>query len=237
MKVVRLTALWSLAILALTLTASFLSPFGVSAETHVGDSMIYPIFRFYRGGAFASLTKSTIETVLFDQLQGIPTSVKDRKAYTKKLAAHLYQLCIDFRLDPAFVLSVIKVESSFRADIISPAGAVGLMQIMPGTARVVSGKRGALDLKDPFLNLTLGLTYLRDLKERYSGLSPYYHLAAYNMGPHRLDQLRAKPTFKPEKTLKYYQDIMRGVESWRRYGLEQKADVARKTVVRTTDPV
>lgn len=249
MKVVRLTLFWSVALTAVLLAASSFSPFGLSAETRAGDSMIYPIYRFFRGGAFASLTNSTIEHVLSDQLSGRLTLGPGRAAYTKRLAAHLYRLCVENRLDPAFVLSVIEVESSFRTDVVSSAGAVGLMQVMPQTARDVALRHPTVrrlghDLKDPFLNLTLGIIYLRELKERYIGLSPYYHLAAYNMGPHRLDVLRAQPGFKPEKSLKYFQDVMRGVESWRHYGfqsiplaLKSKADVARKSPARNTDPV
>ncbi len=260
MKVLRLTLLWVFAFTAAALGASTVAPFGVSAETRVGESMIYPVYRFYRGGAFASVTSATIERVLSDQIIGLPDTVSDRGEYLKRLARHFYQLCIDYRLDPAFVLSLIEVESSFRSDVVSPAGAVGLMQLMPATARVIyhrypslrplrntgrnSGRNLAIDLKDPFQNLTIGMTYLRELKTRYLGLSPYFHLAAYNIGPHRLDVLRARPGFKPEKTLKYFQDIMRGVENWRHYGsqsfppeLKPKADVARKSSPRNVDPV
>jgi soluble lytic murein transglycosylase-like protein len=98
------------------------------------------------------------------------------------------------------------------------------MQIMPETARVIAKRNGlagritADSLRDPFLNLTLGVIYLRELRERYSGLSPYYQLAAYNLGPAKFDSLRSQPGFKPSKTLKYYQDIMKGISTWRFYG-------------------
>lgn len=248
MNLMRLTLVWSFAFSAIALVTSSLTPFGLSAETRASDSMIYPAYRFFRGGAFASVTSSTLEHVLSDQVTGLRLEGADRADYVKRLAAHLYQLCVENRLDPAFVLSVIQVESDFRADVISPAGAVGLMQLMPQTARLLSLrhlKRGLkIDLKDPFLNLTLGIVYLSELKKRYTGLSPYYPLAAYNMGPHRLDVLRARPGFKPDQTLKYFQDIMRGVENWRHYGfqsiageLKPKANVARKAVTRIIDPV
>lgn len=253
MNVARLTLIWSFAFVAIALTASSLTPFGVSAETRIRDSMIYPAYEFYRGGAFASVTSSTIEQVLFDRLSGLSAHVSDRSDYTKRLAAHFYRLCSENRLDPAFVLSVIEVESNFRVNAVSAAGAVGLMQLMPATAQNIAHRHAPLrqalnqvdlDLRDPFLNLTLGITYLRDLKERYSGLSPYLHLAAYNMGPHRLDVLRARPGFTPDKSLKYFQDIMRGVENWRHYGfqsfslgLKEKPDAARKTITRNVDPV
>ncbi len=139
-------------------------------------------------------------------------------------------------MDPAYVLSVIQIESSFRSSVVSPVGAVGLMQLMPATARYVAPRHGihrkitVSDLRDPFLNLSLGVAYLRELRDRYAGLSAYYPLAAYNLGPARLDQLRARPGFKPTQTWKYYQAIMRGVNDWRHYGTraKTKTNVARE---------
>jgi soluble lytic murein transglycosylase-like protein len=194
--------------------------------------MLYPVFRFFGGGPLARVTERTLERIFKDRFRiarAAGSKVPDDGGkLERKLARHLYSLCRKYELDPAFVLSVIQAESSFRTDAISSAGAIGLMQIMPDTARVVArrnripaliSKKG---LKDPFLNITLGVTYLRELRDRYAGLSLYYHLAAYNMGPHRLDVLRAKPGFKPSQTLKYYQDIMKGVNAWRYYGPKQE---------------
>jgi hypothetical protein len=223
MKFLRLTAFWGAAFFGLSLGASTVATFGMPAEAFSGDSMIYPTFRFYRGGAYASVTESTLSHVFADRLAGVAAT----SDLPKHLGAHLYRLCLQNRMDPAFVLSVIQVESGFRTDAISAAGAIGLMQLMPGTARKVARRRvSRLALQDPFLNLELGVAYLRGLRDKYSGRSPYYALAAYNMGPHRLDVLLAKPTFKPEKTLRYYEEIMRGVGDWRRYGSEALSEVS-----------
>ncbi len=227
MKFVRLTCLWGAILFGLSFGASTVAPFGMSAEPRIsylmGDSMIYPTFRFYRGGAYASVTESTLSQIFTDRLLG--TAVDGE--LPRRLASHLYRLCILNRMDPAFVLSVIQVESHFRTDAVSSAGAIGLMQLMPATARKVGARHVTkAALQDPFLNLELGVTYLRTLRDRYSGLSAYYPLAAYNLGPHRLDALRAKPTFKPEKTLRYYQEIMRGVGDWRRYGSQALGEVS-----------
>jgi soluble lytic murein transglycosylase-like protein len=103
---------------------------------------------------------------------------------------------------------------------------------MPQTADVVA-RRNRISaaitkkaLEDPFLNLTLGVTYLRELRDRYAGLSPYFHLAAYNIGPARLDRLRASPRFRPGQTLKYYESIMKGVPTWRYYGPRRSVEEA-----------
>ena len=84
-------------------------------------------------------------------------------------------------LEEELVFAVIRAESNFRADAVSPAGAVGLMQIMPQTALFVeelSGRR--LDVRDPAENIALGTAYLRYLFGRFSSLTQV--LAAYNAG-------------------------------------------------------
>ena len=84
-------------------------------------------------------------------------------------------------LEEELVFAVIRAESNFRADAVSPAGAVGLMQIMPQTALFVeelSGRR--LDVRDPAENIDLGTAYLRYLFGRFSSLTQV--LAAYKAG-------------------------------------------------------
>lgn len=235
MKYVRLTSSWGTALLALILGVSSFPAFRLHAETSVGESIVYPIYRIFEHGRYAAVTEATLERIFGDNLRGPGQDLSPGKR--KRLARHLYQLCKRYEMDPALILSVIQVESSFRTDVVSPAGAVGLMQIMPATARFLAARHGlkrsisARDLQDPFLNLSLGVAYLRDLRNRYAGMSPYFHLAAYNLGPHRLDQLRSQPGFKPVATLKYYRAIMRGVNDWRHYGTraKTKANVARES--------
>lgn len=238
MKYVRLTSYWGTALFALILGTSILPAGRLNAETSVGESIVYPIFRMFRGGHYAQVTEATLQDIFKEKLRGPGKSFSAAKR--KRLARHLYRLCLRYQMDPAFILSVIQAESGFRTNVVSPAGAVGLMQIMPATGRFVAGRHGlptrigAKDLEDPFLNLSLGVAYLRELRDRYAGQSLYFHLAAYNLGPHRLDELRARPDFKPVKTLKYYEDIMRGVNDWRHYGTRAKtnANVARKPIPR-----
>ncbi len=94
--------------------------------------------------------------------------------------------------EPALVLAVIRQESAFYTGAISGAGARGLMQIMPATARRVARQikvrysRKKL-LSDPEYNLRLGRAYLADLTEKYDG-SYILALAAYNAGPARANR-------------------------------------------------
>jgi len=92
-------------------------------------------------------------------------------------------------LDPTVVAALTRQESAFDADIVSAAGAVGLMQIMPTTGRDLSRTHGPADfsvasLEAPEVNLHLGTRYLRTMWDRYEGSLPLV-LSAYNAGPTR----------------------------------------------------
>lgn len=88
------------------------------------------------------------------------------------------------------MMAVARRESSFSPYAVSPAGARGLMQLMPATARLVAKQRNQKinlnDLFDRHTNIKLGTHYLADLLEKYQGNS-VLALAAYNAGPHRVN--------------------------------------------------
>ena len=81
------------------------------------------------------------------------------------------------RLEPSLVHAVIRAESAYRSDAVSPKGAVGLMQLMPGTA----ARYGVVDRNDPAQNLRGGTRYLRDLLAMFDN-DLKLALAAYNAG-------------------------------------------------------
>jgi soluble lytic murein transglycosylase len=94
--------------------------------------------------------------------------------------------------EPAVMHAVIRQESLFRQDAVSSAGARGLMQLMPGTARDVSKALGVPYREDRLItdvnyNLRLGSTYVAQMIDRYDGSLPIA-LAAYNAGPGRASQ-------------------------------------------------
>src|ERR1039458_8157014 len=107
-----------------------------------------------------------------------------------------------YHLDPDLVNSVIHAESGFNAHAVSPKGARGLMQLMPGTANQL----GVNDSFDPQANVTGGSRYLRELLERYD-FDLVKALAAYNAGPERVEQYHGVPPFR--ETRAYVNRIVR----------------------------
>jgi soluble lytic murein transglycosylase len=94
-------------------------------------------------------------------------------------------------LDPALIAAVIYSESRFRDNRTSPAGAEGLMQITPNTARDIARKSGGVafriqDLGTPQVNISYGAYYLRYLLDRYGG-NETLAVAAYNGGEGNVD--------------------------------------------------
>ena len=89
------------------------------------------------------------------------------------------------QLDSAFVAGLIRQESAWDPNAVSHANAVGLMQMLPGTAAMTAKSIGfgaKINLTDPATNLRLGTAHLRLLSEKYAG-SPILMTAAYNAGP------------------------------------------------------
>jgi hypothetical protein len=99
-----------------------------------------------------------------------------------------------YRLDPDLVNSVIRAESGFNVRAVSPKGAQGLMQLMPGTA----SQLGVRNTFDPQANVEGGTRYLRELLERYN-FDLIKALAAYNAGPHRVEQYGGVPPYYETK--------------------------------------
>lgn len=104
------------------------------------------------------------------------------------------------QIDPALVHAVVEQESSWNPSAVSIKGALGLMQLMPGTA----GDLGVTDAFDPEQNLDAGTRYLRALLERYDG-NLDLALAAYNAGGGAVQRAGGVPNYR--ETRNYIQRI------------------------------
>ena len=100
----------------------------------------------------------------------------------------------NYQLDPALLAAVIYQESKFKADAMSSSGAIGLMQLLPDTAKGIALHTGGSkfrvkDLYNPEINVRYGAWYLRHLLDKYG--DERTALAAYNAGQYNVDRWRA----------------------------------------------
>jgi soluble lytic murein transglycosylase-like protein len=107
-------------------------------------------------------------------------------------------------LRPEFVRSVAAVESAFRPKAVSPKGAIGLMQLMPGTANDLG-----VNPHDPVQNADAGAKYLKQLLLKYQGTTDPVRLAlaAYNAGPGAVDRYKNIPPYR--ETQQYVEKVLR----------------------------
>jgi soluble lytic murein transglycosylase-like protein len=104
-------------------------------------------------------------------------------------------------LPPAFVASVAKAESAMKQSAVSPKGAIGVMQLMPETARALSA-----DPKDAEQNIDAGTRLLKDLLIKYDG-DVVKALAAYNAGPGAVAKYNGLPPYR--ETQDYVNKVIR----------------------------
>jgi len=127
-------------------------------------------------------------------------------------------------IDPFLIVAVIREESAFSPGCVSPAGARGLMQLLPTTASKVAGRNGCQDLFQPDLNIHLGASYLKELLEQFKG-NLILALASYNAGPHRVKRwLEHSPFLDDEEftesipfteTRSYVKKVLRSYEVYK----------------------
>jgi len=140
-----------------------------------------------------SKTRPKILVRIYSILKSNWPDVKESRIW--KISTAIHKESTKYKLDPILILAMIDVESKFKQAAVSPAGARGLMQILPGTGKALLQEIGLLAnansngfrpefLDDPVVNIKLGIYYLQYLKKSFQSLNKA--LIAYNLGPTEL---------------------------------------------------
>jgi len=112
------------------------------------------------------------------QAEDIKSSLN--KSKLKHILIYIEALCWEYGVDYEMVKAVIQTESDWNHKAVSTSGAIGLMQVLPSTARS-EFNTPKQDLFDPYVNVTVGIKYLSKLNERFDDLEST--LTAYSHGP------------------------------------------------------
>jgi soluble lytic murein transglycosylase-like protein len=147
-----------------------------------------------------SYRSSTRPVVDANPCKGLTLAQLDARG--RELDTHLRQVATQYALDMALIKAVARAESCFDPLAVSRAGARGLMQLMPDTAK----EMGVTDIHDKTQNLHGGAKYLSQMLSRYSA-DTHLALAAYNAGPGNVDHYQGVPPF-PE-TRRYIASVLR----------------------------
>ena len=158
---------------------------------------------------------------IFSIIEANRPDIREREAW--ELSEVIRKESSKYKLDPILILAVIDVESKFQFGAISPAGARGIMQIMPATGNfLVRNVRGLAEeikadqftpelLDDPIVNIKLGTYYLHDLRKNFQNVSKA--LIAYNLGP---TELRIRMENQIEYTDEYANAVLAAHQKFKR---------------------
>ena len=149
-----------------------------------------------------SLRIACFAFALFGSAPALPQITTERvQPRVVDIAAHVSEASRRFGIPEAWIYAVMRTESAGRISAVSSAGAMGLMQLMPGTWARQRARFGlGSDPFNPRDNIMAGTSYLREMYDRYGA---YGMLAAYNAGPGRYGDWRDRRRPLPAETRAY----------------------------------
>lgn len=154
--------------------------------------------------AFAALARSLGVPNL--ELRASETSYARGLTLTGLFPVPPYSPSGGYTIDPALVLAFVRIETRFQPNAVSPVGAMGLMQLMPATARSIGGKTTDDELLDPSYNMALGQRYIARMLNHYNG-SIVQTAAAYNAGPGKVTSWTAARAGKEDDSLMFIESM------------------------------
>jgi soluble lytic murein transglycosylase-like protein len=210
-----------LSLFALTITANageyvvLSNGFRIHADSHVTDGGVMRIQTNQGAIEIPANMVATVETEEYTPppppaapQPPAPAADSEKMLTPRELVT---RAAIHNGLPPEIVHSVAKAESGYHVDAVSPKGAIGLMQLMPGTAAELNANP-----YDPKENVEAGAKYLRDLLLKYEN-DPHQvtkALAAYNAGPGAVDKYKGVPPYR--ETVQYVNRVVREYEKERK---------------------
>jgi soluble lytic murein transglycosylase-like protein len=152
-------------------------------------------------GAAKSSVETSDGTITIDRppIVNLPMDMRGRYQALQPIVERISR---EHGVEKALLNAVIRQESGFNPNAVSHAGALGLMQLMPGTAAGL----GVTNPKDPEQNIMGGAKYLRSLLIRFNGNIPLA-LAAYNAGPNAVSRYGGVPPYR--ETQNYVRSVMK----------------------------
>ncbi len=137
-----------------------------------------------------TLKQGKIKPMPFGSLTKISSNAPVSKS-KQAILGYIKEVCNKYGVDERLIQALVKQESGFNPNAVSRAGAMGLMQLMPQTARSL----GVVDAFNPRENIEGGVKYLKQMLDRYHG-NKILALAAYNAGPGAVDKYSGVPPYK-----------------------------------------